>query len=53
MHAGCSELQWSELEAAALAGSAQVAIARQEWSPAEELLSKALKAAEGKSLLGY
>ena len=41
------ESQWAELEAEALLGSAQVAIAQEQWGKAEELLALALKAAEG------
>mmetsp|Transcript_7366 Transcript_7366/g.18280 ORF Transcript_7366/g.18280 Transcript_7366/m.18280 type:complete len:453 (-) Transcript_7366:132-1490(-) len=41
-----SEALYHELEAGALAGSGQLAIAAKDWSQAEEVLGKALSAAE-------
>jgi hypothetical protein len=41
-----SECQWSELEAAACLGRAQVAMKGEYWKQAEEHLAAALKAAE-------
>ena len=43
----CRESEWEEVLADALLGAAQAEISEERWGPAEELLGKSLKAAEG------
>ena len=45
----CREGDWGEVLADALLGSAQAEIAEERWGPAEELLGRSLKAAEGET----